>query len=281
MSKLPREWGETLGLDLNKDGFISVPEKCRRLKIDVGLSWSAIHAISWLEEDEELFCIGFEPLQENLIRLKNLLLSNSKYASVADRFLIIPCALSDNDGMATFYATTDTGQSSLLKPIDFPLRDTVRVPAFKLDTVLSAVSPSTFPVIDAIKTDCQGADLLVLRGGTETLERTAIVVTETDSSSYHHAINSAEAIESFLSGLGFVYWNKPSKLQLSYRAKLQWLDKLAFRWLSLSISFFRRYFIKFKFNTARARVHTVDPTFVNSKYLNAVQRGDMFIRQWN
>jgi FkbM family methyltransferase len=281
MNKFLEEWGATLGLDVNQDGFISMPEKCRRLKIDVGLSWSAIHAISWLEEDEELFCIGFEPLQENLIRLKNLLRSNSRYSSIADRFLIIPCALSDEDGMATFYATKDSGQSSLLEPIKFALRDTVRVPAFRLDTVFSIVSPSRFPVIDAIKTDCQGGDLLVLRGGIETLRRTAIVVTETESTSYQHATNSAQVIENFLSDLGFVYLNKPSKLRLSYRDKLQWLDRPTFRWVSLTVSFLRRYFLNLQTKSVNARVHTVDPTFVNSKYLDAVQRGEIFVRQWN
>ena len=51
-----------LNLPVDKDFFILIPKNCTKIKIDVGLDSTAIHAIKWLKDDDHLFVVGFEPL---------------------------------------------------------------------------------------------------------------------------------------------------------------------------------------------------------------------------
>jgi len=154
----------------------------KRIKIDVGLSLNAPHAISWLQEDPDLFVIGFEPVKECLESVRNELKSLPK--SVSERFLILNCALSDQDGESNFYVTSDFGTSSLEVPTGFVTRRLEQVRHFRLDEILDLIDFGAIGRIDYLKTDCQGHDLKVLKGAETWLTKVAVVTCESWAPGY-------------------------------------------------------------------------------------------------
>lgn len=108
--------------------------------------------------------LSFEPYPENCFWLKqSIRVNNFKCIKV------YPYALSDNEGMATFYPGKISGWSSLFfnrnklitkKPIIVKTR--------KLDNVLKDESING---VDVIKIDVEGAELLVLKGAKNILEK--------------------------------------------------------------------------------------------------------------
>lgn len=113
---------------------------------------------------------AFEPNQYNISRFKKHMEKNS---AIAKRILLVPCALSDEDGQSTFVISNDVDGSAssgshisgALPPLEggsYEAFQRQTVPTMKIDTLLETGRQKT---PDVVKIDVEGAELLVLRGG--------------------------------------------------------------------------------------------------------------------
>lgn len=104
---------------------------------------------------------GFEPLPDLFLNLK------TKYAN--QKIIILPYALSDTDGQATFkHVKNSPGYSGFKKRtyhIPFPNIEEIIVSKTSLDNIIHAAIK-----VDLIKIDVEGAELEVLRGAEETIK---------------------------------------------------------------------------------------------------------------
>lgn len=123
----------------------------------------------------------------------------------SDRVSVVRAAVSDKIGTAEFYETNLRGSGSLLQVGDFASASYGTQPAerFEVNTVtLDSVSGGE--TIDCLWIDVQGAELLVMRGGLETLSTTRSVFTEVSvrPDLYSGGATLSE-LEQFLSLRGF------------------------------------------------------------------------------
>lgn len=119
--------------------------------------------------------VAFEPGKANVERLQ---LHVDRNPEVAQRIKVLPVAVADRDGEVSFKESSDmTGASSgsHLSDASPPLGaavyagfDECIVPALTMDTL---VQKQGEPPPDIIKLDVEGAEHLVLKGGTEMLAR--------------------------------------------------------------------------------------------------------------
>ena len=153
---------------------ISIPPHCKRIKLDVGLSYHAPNMELWLEKDEHLFIIGFEPNVFNLRRIYSdfhLTSHPPEFRKLPHRYLdkeacIMPYALSDKNDVMTFYCTKeDPGCSSLYEPKELSVELKTEVQCYRLDTIMESFPWDRYPYIDALKIDAEGAELSILEGG--------------------------------------------------------------------------------------------------------------------
>ena len=230
------------GIKLDEQGYIKIPSWVKRVKIDIGLSDGAPQAAKWLEkEPDDLLIFGFEPNQNNTkaIRTRDSNWSITIHPKhLGTRFYLIECALSDvaKKTITPFYYTAnDPGCSSLLQPKEFPVAEVVNVETWSLNHFLRHFPFHQIPYIDYIKTDCQGADLQVIKGCSDFLDKVAIFTCEADDTRYHESLNTHEALAAIFKTHGFIEY-KPYMKNLS------------------------------KFIGPRLKyIHTEDPTFINSK----------------
>jgi FkbM family methyltransferase len=106
--------------------------------------------------------LAFEPIPEMRARL------DAEFGP-APNVEVRGAALSDENGEAVFHHVTTAPGYSGLKQRDMPAGEevqTIRVPTERMDDVL----PEDFAP-DLIKIDVEGAEMLVLRGGAETIAR--------------------------------------------------------------------------------------------------------------
>lgn len=190
-----------------------------RIKMDVGLSLDAPHAISWLKADPELLVIGFEPVEHCVQSIRRLLTAEDM-AQVRRRFVIIQCALSEESGVARFFITKDFGTSSLEEPLAFETQRIETVDVFRLDDIVDQLDFAHIDRIDYLKTDCQGHDLKVLKGARECLSKVALVTCEAWAPGYQlKKVDQELQIRRFLRKLGFINVNRGSALKI-------WLSSL-------------------------------------------------------
>ena len=119
----------------------------------------------------------FEASQRYVAKLK------SKFASER-RVHIYECAASDSDGFMTFYETNLTGSGSLLrvgvlarKSYGMEQAESFQVAATRLDTHAHENGYDQ-ETIDCLWIDVQGAEMAVLRGAAEILNRTRSIFIE-------------------------------------------------------------------------------------------------------
>jgi FkbM family methyltransferase len=128
---------------------------------------------------------AFEPDPRNLDRF-------AKRKELSE-VVLVPKAVSDQDGEATFYLSSGRNpnwegdwslSNSLMRPtghynrypwVQFP--EEVTVPTIMLDTFFYEKIPIAFP-IDFIWCDINGAERQMIRGGWQTLQRTRYLYTE-------------------------------------------------------------------------------------------------------
>jgi FkbM family methyltransferase len=206
---------ETQGIPF-KDGKIELPTWCRRVKIDVGLSGNSPQSKLWLDKDKKLLVFGFEPLKENI---EMIITQSSPWpikldsSMIGERIYIIQSALgSTKHGSTTkFYATeNDTGCSSMYKPSSFKVKYETEVPLWSLSHFLDCFPFDNISRIDFLKTDCQGADLEVLKGAEKYLEKICIITSEPEETHYIGAKNSDVDLSNFLKKRDFTLVNVPT-----------------------------------------------------------------------
>jgi FkbM family methyltransferase len=269
---------QLLKVNLAGKNYVSIPKNIIRIKIDVGLSYDAPHAIHWLKNDDKLFVIGFEPIEENIIKLRDLM-KKKENKDINDRFLIVPCALSCTSGSIEMFVTPNKGMSSILKPKTYSIDSTLTVRTETLDNFMNLIDLDSFERIDYIKTDCQGFDLEVLKGAKNTLKHTAIVTCESENFHYINAENSPEHLENFFNEIGFEYVNKVSGRSRIIRKLLSPLMKVIGAKSKVYVKAIEK---KHKIPLITgSNVIAIDPTFVNSKYKHLVESGEVTALQFN
>ena len=60
---------------------IKIPDWCKRIKIDIGLSENAPQTRVWLENQDDLLVFGFEPVKQNYHKI---LCGKSKFSNKLD-----------------------------------------------------------------------------------------------------------------------------------------------------------------------------------------------------
>ena len=268
-----RKLADSLKIHTNEDGFISIPNHCQRIKIDVGLSMTAPHLIAWLKKDPSLFVIGIEPVEKN-IKVLSKLLETAEHQNIGNRYVLIQAACGSQTSRRRFYVTKDLGQSSFLEPVDFEISEVIEIETFTLDTILYLIPPERFSRIDYIKTDCQGFDLEVLRGASTVLKQTVVVTCEAESKSYFDSTNTRDELAKFLNHQNFININP--------RGTRSRIASLLARPIMNSPAY-QKIIARRQLQTVpgTASIVVLDPTFVNREYEKLVQSGEVTAWQFN
>jgi FkbM family methyltransferase len=191
------------------DGKALLPDWCRRIKIDVGLSHNAPQSRRWIESDPNLLVIGFEPVSANVSDLKLNYMDNPEYrfhSQLKKQLYILPVALGPIRGLheSRIYVTSnDRGQSSLLEPKDYLVATIQDVSVTSLETVLDFFSFEDIQYIDYLKTDAQGCDFEIVQGLGKYSDLVLAITTEAENLQYIGSNNANGALTKFLLGLGF------------------------------------------------------------------------------
>jgi FkbM family methyltransferase len=242
-----------------KAGRLDLPAFVNRIKIDVGLSGNAPNSFAWLNEDPVgLLVIAFEPVKKNLIALNQLIDSVPNPSDLRKRFWILPFALGSSYGSSQIHVTADAGQSSLLIPKDTSIIESQGTVVVTLEQFLKLIPEDRFPIIDFLKTDCQGTDLEVLRGAGSQLQRIVVITVEADAYSYKRATNSIFKIRRYMKRHDFTQLNPRPFYRVILGNILQRLP-----WLHSRIAPHINSPVK-QSNLGKV-IFTEDPTFVNEK----------------
>jgi FkbM family methyltransferase len=203
---------------LDQTGRLKVPKNIKRIKIDVGLSQNAPMSARWLDDDPELLVFGFEPSKECHCRLTtgtSIFDYHVDPKLIGDRFIILPKALSKKAGWRKFYSTEgDGGQSSLFRPKDWEIREEYDVECWTLDNFINLIPEDRFPIIDHVKTDCQGGDFDVLLGALNVLTRVAVYTLEIETKQYHGTNFTRANIDELMTSAGFFRVDRIKRIML-------------------------------------------------------------------
>jgi FkbM family methyltransferase len=196
------------------DGRIVLPEYCKTVRLDVGLSVNAPQSAIWLSRDATLHVFGFEPVSENrktIFRGDAPWPVNLNPDLIGKRINIIPCALMEKStpsGLDIFVTKKDPGCSSLLRPKSFEIDYTERIEVGTLSEFLEHFPFNVVPYISHLKIDVQGADIQVIEGGLEFLDRIMSITSEVDTTEYEETRNSTRALTKMLKPYGFILLKK-------------------------------------------------------------------------
>ena len=194
-----------------------------RIRIDVGLAFNAPFTKHWANKYPQTLILSIEPSIHSLSVIftvhpppykSNTLLQlhptgfaylSQNYPVLIDNILFLPCAVTNSEWKEIeFYETTDPGTSSLHQPTAHPLRMVSKVTATTLDSILESLKVPTEKLIEVIKIDTQGHDLMVLLGAENCLEKTLYVQIEISTyGQYHGAPEIFLAMDSFLRNRNF------------------------------------------------------------------------------
>ncbi|MGO9011014.1 MAG: FkbM family methyltransferase [Bryobacteraceae bacterium] len=118
--------------------------------------------------------IAVEPNRETLVKLRD----NIRASGVSAVVVVAPVACSDSESTLTLYATSraNTGESSLSAANasqDTTIAASYPVRTRRLDDIVKEAGAGR---VDAIKIDVEGAEVLVLKGAAQTLDRDKPIV---------------------------------------------------------------------------------------------------------
>jgi FkbM family methyltransferase len=250
------------GIQVDEKGTIVFPDWCKVVKIDVGLSFTAKMSFEWLErQQKDLMVFAFEPVLSNIQIIHSKILNHKDSDRLLKRLVLLPLALGKEWGMRDFYFTQDTAQSSLLAPRKAKIGTIEAVEVVTLHGFMSMIPNEKFPLIDHLKTDCQGTDLDVIDGAGESISRFICITAEAEVANYRHSRNSLRGIKKHLMAYGFEQINRRNPLRIFVGDFIKRFD-----WL-------HRFFLRIKRNpTQIQRVNksgigfeVQDPTFLNTK----------------
>lgn len=257
------------GLSLQGEKF-KAPDWAKKLKIDVGLSYSASNSIEWIRRDPELMVIGLEPVPESVLRLRTHIEEQPDSEQIRKQLYILPVALGLEPKEAKFYVTDkDASSSSLLEPSSFSVAQTITVPVFTLGQLIESIPIHHFGRVDHLKLDCQGFDLDIIQSASEAISHIAIVTAEAEQKQYLNSRNDVESLEEHMISMGFVFFNRRSKMRVSvgtFLSKFRVINKLKLRLP----------YIKHRDSKSdRLAVHVEDPTFLNAIFLEDIRNGSI------
>jgi FkbM family methyltransferase len=222
---------------------LNIPENCKHVKVDIGLSYGANQSSNWLDSENDVMVFGFEPNPEayQCILNGNIQLRHPGHAAAgkplnkrhidSGRMKIFNIALSNIQNIETmdFYVNSKDCGTSSLYPHDQqylgPIEKVIKVPVYSLKMFFDKFPWDKFSYIDYIKIDAQGSDLNILKGAEHYLsERVVYVTAEPDGNQYIGANEcNTQNITNYMTSLNFTRIKHPN---------------------------------------------TSDPTFVNNRYLN-------------
>ena len=256
------------GLQPSKNGEIYLPDWALRVKIDVGLSYSAANAVAWIREDPNLIVFGFEPLPESCARLRKWLSEQPDSASLSKQLVILPVALGREVGTSKLHITADdTASSSLLPPKNMGQQGTIEVQVFTLVDLLKALPNERVSHIDYLKLDCQGMDLEILKGAGDEIAKFALVTAEAEDDQYLNSTNSLRELGQFMGSNGFVHLNSRSQVRVFVGRFLSRFKLVRALQIRLPVQTSK------EVSSAKLSVSVEDPTFVNRAFLEQVMSG--------
>lgn len=270
MSKL-RFLCENEGVPMLRN-FLKFPASVTRVKIDVGLSHDAPQSFRWLQDDPSVGIVGIEPLSHNVSEVRRLLKAINVDKSIGERFMVLPIALGDEMGTrAVFVTDGDAGSSSFFQPKLHAVSHNELVPVFRLEDVLELINPFDFPRIDYLKTDCQGADLEILKSGSDGLARVAVVTAEAENKAYIGTSNSEKSLDTYMNSVGFARYNPRSAVRRLVGNALS-----RFNWVHILYSSMKRNGkLRGMAKSGQRSIQVEDPTYINSRYLDVIESGEV------
>lgn len=176
--------------------------------IDVGANKGdfSLYAASLVGKDG--IVIAIEPDPDNCHWIRRSIALN-KYHQVTLR----EAALSEQAGHATLYRGQKSGWHSLLPGLPGRDRDTVQVQTISLDDLVAELGLNGR--VSMIKVDVEGAEMMVLRGATETLRSQPQPVIVMDVHPYLGV--DPEEVCRFLKGLGYGIFEESSPFNVPLR----------------------------------------------------------------
>ena len=200
---------------LLKDNKIFIPERFKKVKLDVGLSINAPHAEVWIENEEDLLVIGFEPSslchdsftnrnEEMSLKYPNYTFVNPN--KIFNNFYPLKCALSNGEPRhQTFYTTgNDLGCSSLYEPTYFPIIQTEEVSVINLKEFFDLFPWEQISYIDQLKIDTQGSDYEVLLGAGDYLNNVVYITLENSTHNQYKKEDDYHKFDSYLKQFNFI-----------------------------------------------------------------------------
>jgi len=272
MAKAFTDYLSEAGLEVFEDSQLVLPEWVKRLKIDVGLSYSASNSIRWIREDPGLMVFGFEPLPESCMLLQDWISKQEDSQSLIKQLIIIPVALAQEETTAQLHVTAnDTASSSLLPPKKLVERESIMVQVFPLSRLLKALPWAQIQRVDYLKLDCQGLDVEILKEVTKAgyLERIALVTAEPEDDQYLGSSNSLNKLVKLMKSQNFIHINERSKVRVLVGKLLSRLRLIRALRIRFPVMLSR------KVNSPTLSVIVEDPTFVNPAFLNEVMSGNI------
>jgi FkbM family methyltransferase len=206
--KVVREFLELAGLVFSADK-IKLPAYCESVRLDVGLSVNAPQSAVWISRDSKVHVFGFEPVEANRAAIQrgdSPWPINLEPGFINHRINIIPCALLDRqipEGLEMHVTKVDPGCSSILKPKTFEVAYTETVTVYSLSNFLYHFPFEVIRFISHLKIDVQGADIQVLEGARDYLDRIMCITVEVDTNEYEATRNSLKSIQELLLPYGF------------------------------------------------------------------------------
>lgn len=209
---------------------LNIPEFCRHVKIDIGLSYGANQSSNWLDNENDVMVFGFEPNPEAYQCILNgdIQLRHPSHASagtplnkkhlLSGRMHIFNVALSNFEKIEEmdFYVNSkDCGTSSLYSHDQIylgPIEKVIKVPVYNLKMFFDNFQWEKIPYIDYIKIDAQGSDLNILKGAGKYLsERVVYVTAEPDGNQYIGANDcNSENITKYMNSVNFTRIKHPN-----------------------------------------------------------------------
>lgn len=258
------------GINAQEDGTICLPDWAKRIKIDVGLSYTASNSVKWIREDSSLLVFGFEPLPESCHKLRLWIAAQEDSESLSTQLIVIQAAVGPEVGTSQLHVTEgDTASSSLLMPIGIRRRESIEVQVFPLNHLLRVIPCDRVKRIDYLKLDCQGMDAEILRGVGPELERIALVTAEAGENQYVHSSNSVKDLVQLMKSRGFIWLNPRSILRImigNFMSRFAAIRALRIRLPETLTS---------SLQAPGISVIVDDPTFVNLRYRSQVMSGEI------
>ena len=170
--------------------------------IDVGA-----HRGNFVEVVSKYSNIGRAILAEPIPDLANFL--GNKFKDKG--YSVVNCALSDKSGQVEFEINEETATSSILS-IKRNMSELAEVPLgspkkimCKTRTLDDVVNEANLDRVDLLKIDVQGAEHLVLKGGAETLKKTAMIWIEVSFKPLYENSSTFFEIYTMLNNSGFIF----------------------------------------------------------------------------